>query len=99
MDCDVSADEGVLPPPLRGRVGERRKPHPPPLPPPLSLTLPRKGGGDRAEQVAAARRQQLSEHQSSMHQLSKPTLSTSVEAALRLAATFDIGSESALSLP
>jgi len=40
---------GALPPPLRGRAGERGKPHTPPLPPPLSLALPRKGGGNTTE--------------------------------------------------
>lgn len=37
-----------LPPPLRGRVGERGKPQALPLPPPPSLALPRKGGGNSA---------------------------------------------------
>ena len=45
-------------------------------------------GGRRGKQAAIVKAQ-----------LSKPTLSTSVEAALRLAAIFEIGSESALSLP
>ncbi|MGX1317837.1 hypothetical protein AB7M17_001290 [Bradyrhizobium sp. USDA 377] len=42
-----------LPPPLRGRVGERGS-HElgPRLRPPLSLALPRKGGGNAAEQAA-----------------------------------------------
>ena len=29
-----------------GRAGERGKPRAPPLPPPLSIALPRKGGGN-----------------------------------------------------
>ena len=42
-----------LPPPLRGRVGERGSPKLRPLPePPLSLVLPRKGGGNAAAQAA-----------------------------------------------
>ncbi|MBR1191675.1 DNA polymerase Y family protein [Bradyrhizobium sp. AUGA SZCCT0160] len=34
---------------MRGRAGERGKPQAPPSPPPLSLTLPRKGGGNTTE--------------------------------------------------
>ena len=34
-----------------GRAGERGKPHPLPLPPPLSLTLPRKGGREQTARV------------------------------------------------
>src|ERR1700733_14496988 len=40
---------GVLPPPLWGRAGEGSKPQEPPLPPPLSLTLPHRGGGNNTE--------------------------------------------------
>src|SRR5882757_9875631 len=40
--------DGRLPPPLRGRAGERGKPQTPSLPPPPSLTLPRKGGGNNS---------------------------------------------------
>lgn len=42
--CDTTS---ALSPPLRGRAGERGKPQTPPLPP-LSLTLPRKGGGNNS---------------------------------------------------
>jgi protein ImuB len=38
-----------LPPPLWGRAGERGKPQALPLPPPPSLTLPHKGGGNDSE--------------------------------------------------
>ena len=34
---------------MRGRAGERGEPQAPPSPPPLSLTLPRKGGGNTTE--------------------------------------------------
>jgi protein ImuB len=40
---------GVLPPPLWGRAGEGSKPQEPPLPPPLSLALPHRGGGNNTE--------------------------------------------------
>ncbi len=40
---------GRLPPPLWGRAGERGKPQAAPLPPPPSLTLPHKGGGNNSE--------------------------------------------------
>ncbi len=43
---DSNGTDGRLPPPLWGRAGERGKPHAPLLPPPPSLTLPHKGGGN-----------------------------------------------------
>jgi protein ImuB len=44
---EVSRDTGGrLPPPLWGRAGEKGKPQALPLPPPPSLTLPHKGGGN-----------------------------------------------------
>src|SRR5262249_2217412 len=47
ISCEASNHaDGALPPPLWGRVGERGKPHTPPLPPPPSLTLPHRGGGN-----------------------------------------------------
>ena len=57
-DALVNCNSGVarLPPALRRRAGDRRKSHAPDWRPPFSLTLPRKGGGNR-EQGSALREQ------------------------------------------